>query len=690
MQSILVNKRITKDKILPISFLSDKENINEFIIYADNILEGITLLNDLTLDDDYLRFYGIIYEPIDQPIYIFQDDNNRFYAIKICGSYEKWRLPKEVAQIIHYIDLPDYIIYSLQSKSVIMAGENTETASVGNSQWQREGRKLGAAKINVPFVYQTFYSGRDESQNSIREPSSLQVYNHLVYSVRYRTPSFVCYLENNFENSATRNRTHNNGQKLLCDYIKTVILSNVDKTRITNKKEVEFMFYKHMISYIKEKKFTEINKATAKSRIYKDLPSLKNSLYNDLLINDDAFITKLMEFLYETDQEKINRYIETSLLLDFDKSKFEDWTSYDAKPNIDSLITYLHSQRFSPKSYIKGSSKVGFVDINLCKNFLSNKFTSKKEDIETILDTTKYSDVLLMPLRIHKKSNGVLTFSPDPESGEIVAFSELFSLDLKGNKIRPVVGYCIVDTPTGFSIHDKAGTKLYKALAEYVDIIIFDNKEVIINLEFAQTFNEYNPTSITETKPKTTTEEMAIVSTYLNQSTINSDWELCFIHTHHSSWQQLVIHKGAAAIQQKIDRVSTKVDLIMQQQNLFMIAEGKNGYYDIIRDTKIQRAMLLASKKINELYKDKNQQFDAFVYNLETVPEKNPEFYVSQESRTVKMAIDMGHFTDIAHHDSFVVIIVYLNEKGQTGFKLVYSPNFDTTIKERLDKEFNQ
>ena len=319
MQSILVNKRITKDKILPISFLSEKENINEFIIYADNILEGITLLNDLTLDDDYLQFYGIIYEPIDQPVYIFQDNDNGFYAIKICGSYEKWKLPKEVAQIIHYIDLPDYIIYSLQSKSVIMAGENTETASVGNSQWQREGRKLGAAKINVPFVYQTFYSGRDESQNSIREPSSLQVYNHLVYSVRYRTPSFVCYLENNFENSATRNRTVNNGQKLLCDYIKTVILSNVDKTRINNKKEVEFMFYKHMISYIKEKKFTEINKVTAKSRIYKDLPSLKDSLYNDLLLNDDAFITKLIEFLYETDQEKINRYIETSLLLDFDK-----------------------------------------------------------------------------------------------------------------------------------------------------------------------------------------------------------------------------------------------------------------------------------------------------------------------------------------------------------------------------------
>ena len=183
---------------------------------------------------------------------------------------------------------------------------------------------------------------------------------------------------------------------------------------------------------------------------------------------------------------------------------------------------------------------------------------------------------------------------------------------------------------------------------------------------------------------------MAIVSTYLNQSTINSDWELCFIHTHHSSWQQLVIHKGAIAIQQKIDRVSTKVDLIMQQQNLFMIAEGKNDYFDIIRDKKIKKAMVWTSEKINALYKDENEQFDAFVYNLNTDPKKDPEYYISLEKEKVIGAMLRGHFSNIAHHDSFVVIIVYLNEKGQTGFKLVYSPNFDTTIKERLDKEFNQ
>lgn len=690
MQSILVNHKITKKNVLPISFLTENTNVNELIIYADNILEGITLLNYLTLDDDFLRFYGVIYAPIDQPIYIFQDSSERFYAIKVCGAYDKWDLPEQVAKIINYVDLPDYIIYSLQTNSVIMAGENTETASVGNSQWQREGRKLGAAKINVPFVYQTFYSGRDESQDTIREPSSLQVYNHLVYSVRYRTPSFVCYFENNFDNSATRIRSENNGQKLLCDYIKTIVLASVDSTKITLKKEVEFKLYKHMISYIREKKYTEINKSGAKSRIYKDLPSLRDGLYNELLVNTDLFVAELVDFLYETNQCKIDRYIENSLLLDFDKGKFGDWTSYNTKNHIGTFMEYLHANGHTPKSYVKGSAKVGFVDINLCKRYLISKFEEKQQNINSILDTMKYSDVLLMPLRIFKKSNGAWGFTPDPESGEIVAFSELFSLDLKGNKIRPVVGYCIVDTPSGFSIDNKYETKLYKALAEYIDIIIFNNSEIITGLEYDKMFENFIPSSITSTYPKATTEEMAVVSTYLNQSTINSNWQLCFIHTHHSSWQQLVIHKGNDTIQRKNDRVSTKVDLIMQQQNLFMIAEGKNSYFDIIRDDKIKRAMFFASETINQLFGAENEQFDAFVYNLDTVPGKDPEFYVAQQQHTVELAIAKGHFADIAHHDSFVIIIVYLKANNETGFRLVYSPKFDSNIKEILNKDFKQ
>ena len=176
-----------------------------------------------------------------------------------------------------------------------------------------------------------------------------------------------------------------------------------------------------------------------------------------------------------------------------------------------------------------------------------------------------------MPLRIHKTSNGSLTFSPDPESGEIVAFSELFSFDIRGNKKRPVIGYCIVDTPNNFDILRKQGTKLFKAIAQYVDILILNGNMCITSLQIQITTSNYLPRNILSIQPTSSTEEMAIVSTYLNQSTINSNWRLCFIHTHHSSWQQLVIYEGDKEIQQKVDRVSTKVDLIMQKDNQFMI-----------------------------------------------------------------------------------------------------------------------
>lgn len=213
MQATLVNPKITKKNIFTMADYSRLHDVHEFILYGDNILEGITLLNTLTLHDGILEFYGVIYEPIDQPIYLFKDNEANIYSIKICGAFEKWNLPKQVNRIRQFVDLPDYILYSISSKKVILAGENTETASVGNSQWQREGRKLGAARNGVPFIYQTFYSGKDESQQTVREPTSLQVYNQLVYSIRYKIPSFVAYFENNFEGAKTRNRI---------EYLKTV------------------------------------------------------------------------------------------------------------------------------------------------------------------------------------------------------------------------------------------------------------------------------------------------------------------------------------------------------------------------------------------------------------------------------------------------------------------------------------
>lgn len=685
MQSNLVNPRLAGTTIKTMDDFHELKNIHEFILYGDNILEGITLLNDMTQTDDILSLYGVIYEPIDQPIYLFQDEKSEIYAIKICGCYSKWKLPKEVTNLIEYIDLPDYIFYSIEKERVIIAGENTETASVGNSQWQREGRKLGAAKYHIPFIYQTFYSGKDESQDTIREPSSLQVYNQLIYSIRYRVPSLVAYFENNFEGAKTRNRTPEDCKDLFSKYLKTSLVASVREDYVEKRKGLEKEFFEHMINYLKEPKYDCHNISGKQPRLKKDFPVINDNVSNGLLNDTCDFAELLVDYIYNDNSDFISKYP----IDDIVEENMKPWAGYNNKQWIAELIAYLTKSGNKPYSYISGQSKVGFAKTAPCKNYLLEKFPAQSTEIYAKLDDKKFSECIIMPLRIHKKSNGNLTFSPDPESGEIAAFGELFGYNYKGEKIRPVIGYVIVETPTNFKFADKVGTKLYKSIFEYVDVIVFNNKTLLTEYPYTYPTSNYNPVSIEKECPLELTEEMNVVSTYLNLSTIRSDWRLCFIHTHHSSWQQLVVHNPEQDIQHKIDRVFTKPDLIMQDKGWhFMIAEGKDHYMDLLRDKKIQTAMQNSAKIIDDLCKVDHTKFNAFIYNFST-PTVDPMFYVEREIGTVEEAIKRGHFKQVAYESDFVVIMVYLDQNRKTKFKLMYSPNFNANLKSQLDNEFS-
>lgn len=688
MQNNLVNRHICGDKILSIDDYQKLSNVHEFILYGDNILEGITLLNDMTQSDDILSLFGVIYEPIDQPIYLFKDLYGVLYAIKICGNYKKWKCPAQVTALIEYIDLPDYIFYSVGNKHVVVAGENTETASVGNSQWQREGRKLGAAKNRIPFIYQTFYSGKDESQDTIREPSSLQVYNQLIYSIRYRVPSFVAYFENNFEGANTRRRNPVDSKDLFAKYLKASLVADVHPQEVINRKLLEIKFFLHMINFLKEAHYESKGVIGHIARLDQDFPVLNEKVRAALLNNSEQFASDLVNYIYDDGNDDfITKYPVDDLRL----SNMATWAGYNNKQWISRFISYLTTRGYAPKSYIKGQSKVGFGNTKLCKDYLISRFPDKRKEVEKILVESKYPESMIMPLRIHKKSNGVLTFSPDPESGEITAFCELFGRDYQGNKKRPVIGYVIVETPKGFKFSNKNGKKLHKAIFEYVDMIIFNDTTLLTDYPYKYPTTNHVPTSILLERPTDTTEEMNVVSTYLNLSTIRSNWQLCFIHTHHSSWQQLVVHNPEKDEQHKIDRVFTKPDLIMQDPSWhFMVAEGKDQYMDLLRDGKIRNAMENSAEIIDRLCKKNHTKFNAFMYNLRTEPTIDPQYYVDCDVSKIKGAISRGHFNKIAFEKDFVVIMVYLDQNYRTRFKLVYSKDFTPALKKQLDKEFAQ
>jgi hypothetical protein len=286
--------KLKKENFIDKKKFSELTNNHNFGLYADNILEGLSFLNGFVLSaDKILKFAYVMYEPVDQPTYIFKDSNNHHYSIKIFGAFYNWNLPAEVENLYKMMDIPDFAMFNLETKKTIFAGETTETASVGNSQWQREGRKISAASLGIPFIYQTFYSGKDESQDSVREPTSLQVLNHLMYSLKYKVPSFVIYLENNFTDGVNKTR-ETNAEELMISYFKTLIIQSSKKNLSEEKKDLERKILLHMLDYITEEK--TIRKKLIK-RVSSDFPILNKILLKILTDDKLNYVKGIFEYL---------------------------------------------------------------------------------------------------------------------------------------------------------------------------------------------------------------------------------------------------------------------------------------------------------------------------------------------------------------------------------------------------------
>lgn len=669
----LINNKISLNDYLK---NINKKNNYEFILYTDNILEGITLLNLISENQNFFKFYAVIYEPIDQPIYVFKE-NDKFISIKICGNFSNWNLPNQVKKLISFIDLPDYLIYSISNNRILFAGETTETVSVGNSQWQREGRKVGAAKIKVPFIYQTFYSGRDESLNKIREPSSLQAYNHLLYSIKYKVPSFVIYLENNYQNSKTRKRNQNSIIDKFVEYIKILLLTSIDNKYLKNKISIEEHLYLHMCSFLLEKKYYSSKGLSKETRLLIELPSIDKNLYKVILDSPDLLSKELANYINNNDN--FYKYGENFCNINVKLFKWRN-TGLFLKNFIEKLNK---NDLYSPIN----RSRIGFANSEVCAKILKEQFPVHGNVIDKIFFNSK--DCIIFPLRLHKGKENLI-FSPDPESGEITAFCELFSKDINNKKIRPVIGFCTVKTPKNFELHSKKGTKLYKAIANYIDCVVINGDTFISNFENASANNgNYLPKNIVNEKKKEITEEIAIISTFLQLGSIKSNWDLCFIHTHHSSWQQLILYKNNIISKKiKINRNQEKVDLVMQKNNIYFIGEGKKQYRSFFSTkeevNKISSGIKNILKEIKKNY-HKSKEVCAFICVVE-IPEVNSEFFLESTINEIKESIKIGHLDKIVTKNYLVIIVYEINKK--TFFKLLFSEIFNAYDQQDLNKIF--
>ena len=463
------HKVLSKEKALR---LLKEPDCHGFKIYSDNILEGLAILDLLSEDKILLTHLGTYYEPIDQPVYFFKDRCSKVVlSIKICGNYGNWDVPSSVKKAIFYIDNMDFAVVDLENNPVL-AGETTGTANVGNSQWQREGRKIGAAIYRFPFLYQTYYTGTDRSQARgpvIREPTSLQVLNHLIYCIRYQVPSFVIYYPHpNFDRRIGKDRSQTKGKELMAAYIGSLLLYHIKPQKYLKiKKRLEKDILNHMLNYITE----------TISRAGKEIIRLDNDF--PVISKRDLFFKKRNEFI-EYIVERVNgAHVDGKFdFLCWDIKRFSKWGKYYYKlPLVKNLALYS-----VPIFSYLAKSKIGIIlDTMRLRQLLRKRYPKDRDKISDSLDVDKPS--LIIPTRVFKGEKKIV--AGDPESGEITAFSELFSKNLSGNKLMNVLIYGHVKPPSGFSIKDAlekadtpTGSKLFRTIKHYADCLIMDERMI--------------------------------------------------------------------------------------------------------------------------------------------------------------------------------------------------------------------
>ncbi|NUM25352.1 MAG: hypothetical protein HUU49_01875 [Candidatus Buchananbacteria bacterium] len=460
---------------MSLTVLSNKEiskyNPSCFVIYSDNILESTNVLDTLATKNELIDLVGVSFEPNDQPIYLYSSKDKKInFCIKVAGRYENWDLPDKVKSVISFIDKPDFIIVNAETDKEVFVGETTGTANVGNSQWQREGRKISAAVKKIPMVYQTYYSGTDRSKVSqdlldskdglgqVREASSLQVINHLVYSLRYRCPSFVIYFPNSEYDSKIGFDRDNEGRILFNHYITSCLLCEISDSYKVKRKELELRIYEHMLSYILE---SVKSRSKTISRIDKDFPV--EPMHGILKEKGQEFIKFLVDYI-NRDKNLDSKYN----LVDWKLDSFLPWSHrYKNTP----LLKFLSDNSLPMLSYLPTATKVGIAqDTKKLIELLSKFYKSDAKKIQSKLNANL--PTLIIPTLMFQKKGNSFIYKVDPGTGELTAFSELFAYSSEDKKQMNILVYVHVPGPEKFS--DK--TKLFKAFRRYADCLIINDK----------------------------------------------------------------------------------------------------------------------------------------------------------------------------------------------------------------------
>ena len=431
-----------------------------YLLFGDNIWESKAVMEKIRehcLTDELFSKIELGGCPA-LPIYTLHHKDIVF-QVECRGNYNQWNdLPSKVHKYISFFDKPDAVLFDEENNKIIAAGEFTETVSVGNSQWQRSGRAVASAKLDVPFLAVYPCVAEDRSQDTLREPTALLTEFFLKLSLEdLDSPTLLLLREDPYlyEYNIERRKiglpvlNKPEGDYYIGRWFGLRLLSSKDKSmrKYLIKLEREIytqMFhtlYEHVLYYGKET-----------TRVEKDLPLWGSKFENP---TDIASIRK-------------HTLRELSGIIWLGIQGKQASNSYFNKVVCPQLLS-----KTTPKTYVRGGKHC----------IISSDFTKETEKIllekyppheghKWKLGKLNYSlPTSLIPLQVWQRDGEAYS---DPNAGEAVAFPAMFdSLDKKQTNIifiaygKPSINW--------YSDFSRGGRKVWRAMKKLGDILCVDN-----------------------------------------------------------------------------------------------------------------------------------------------------------------------------------------------------------------------
>lgn len=446
--------------------MEQQKKILNLEFWADSFHEGFWAC------EEFAKFYTLVdlrYENGFIPVFLFEITPLVHLKITVYGSYKNWTpLPEKIAYLIDW-GKPDLIAYDPEKKEIIFAVEETAAVPTGNQALQRCERMYGSLRLGIPFWYLLGEYGV-HIDGGIRRDSIWPTILGIKLSCSMKTPCIVLHYS---DIEHPEDYTFGTGVHSLYEALTSQIEIHFGLKAKGSNVGVLTEHYKHMLSFVENQWDRIVNYIPQKDLLDKpdtaekianlvgsgkDLGNelldffnwgktddLPENIYRDIkpggMIKADAFIVEVEKIVKQKRAYNLSgnagsrpqNRTELSLWIDQQRSMFSRNTVKDARFEM-SLGSFPQSisGRFhvtTAKNVFYLIDSLVYLDIALKRTFprLSNLNLKLENEIPIFL----YVCNSVKPGRIFG----------DPYTGQLSAFSNIFTRNVAGDKTRISFAY---------------------------------------------------------------------------------------------------------------------------------------------------------------------------------------------------------------------------------------------------------